>query len=120
MTDVSVQRGDVVISAFSSELGKPRPAVVVQSDLFNETHATVVLCPVSSELTGLAMFRVRISASASTGLRIDSEVMADKISAVCRHRIRKHVGKLSSSQMELVDLAIRTWLELGEPTGSNP
>jgi len=120
MTDASIGRGDVVICVFSNEFGKPRPAVVVQSDLFNETHATVVLCPVSSEITGLAMFRVPIPASASTGLRTDSEVMTDKISTVGRPRIRKQVGKLSNSQMELVDRAIRTWLDLTDSRGSNP
>lgn len=111
-TDIAVERGAVVICTISGELGKPRPAVVVQSDLFNETHATVVLCPISSEITGLDLFRVGIPANASTGLRADSEVMVDKLSAVRRHRIRKRVGRLSDAQMEVVDRAIRMWLDL--------
>ena len=35
------RRGDVVICVLSGDYGKPRPAVVVQSDLFNPTHASI-------------------------------------------------------------------------------
>jgi mRNA interferase MazF len=76
------QRGDVVICILSGDYGKPRPAVVIQSDFFNETHASVVVCPVSSELTGLNLFRIAIPESAITGLHKPSEVMVDKLSAV--------------------------------------
>jgi mRNA interferase MazF len=36
-----VKRGDVVTVAVQGDYGKPRPAVVVQSDLFNETHPSI-------------------------------------------------------------------------------
>ena len=32
-----IKRGDIVTCALSGDYGKPRPAVVVQSDLFNKT-----------------------------------------------------------------------------------
>jgi mRNA-degrading endonuclease toxin of MazEF toxin-antitoxin module len=38
--------------------------------------------------------------------------MVDKLSAVSHHRIRKRVGTLSDAQMEVVDRAIRMWLDL--------
>jgi mRNA-degrading endonuclease toxin of MazEF toxin-antitoxin module len=37
------QRGDVVVCVLSGDYGKPRPAVVVQSDVFNPTHASVTV-----------------------------------------------------------------------------
>ncbi len=37
-----MRRGDIVIVAFSGDFGKPRPAVIVQSDYLNDTHATIL------------------------------------------------------------------------------
>jgi mRNA interferase MazF len=110
------RRGDMVLAVLSGDYGKPRPAVVVQSDLFNQAHASVVLCPASSELTGLTMFRVSIAASHETGLLQDSEIMVDKIIAAKRERLRRKIGRLSPAQMNLVDRALRLWLQL--PTES--
>jgi mRNA interferase MazF len=45
-----VTRGDILIVATRGACtGKPRPAVVVQSDVFNETHGCVTVCPVTSD-----------------------------------------------------------------------
>jgi mRNA interferase MazF len=105
-------RGDVVICVFPKEYGKPRPAVVVQSDLFNTTHASIVTCPVSSETTGLDLFRIPIQPSESNGLRKPSEVMVDKLAAIDVRRVRNMVGQLSATEMKLVDQALRLWLDL--------
>ena len=117
MTEARLRRGDVVVCALPGDYGKPRPALVVQSDLFNETHASVVLCPISSHLTGLDLFRVAVPAGASNGLRKDSEVMIDKMSAVDRVRVKQQIGRLSGVQMSLVDSALRIWLELSRAQG---
>lgn len=114
MNDSDFHRGDIVVCALPGDYGKPRPAVIVQSDLFNDTHASVVLCPVSSELTGLSLFRLAIPASEASGLRKDSEIMVDKMAAVRRKRVSRHIGRLSRSQMSLLDGAVRLWLELPE------
>jgi mRNA interferase MazF len=84
MTETAFRRGDIVVCVLAGDHGKPRPAVVVQSDLFNDTHASLVLCPISSDITALTLFRVAVARSESSGLRQDSEVMVDKISTVNR------------------------------------
>jgi mRNA interferase MazF len=118
-SDVSVRRGDVVITVFSGGCGKPRPAVVVQSDAFNPTHASVVLCPISTEQTGLTLFRLAVSASNANGLRHDSEVMIDKVGAVDRSKIRQRVGRLSDDQMRAVDRLLSAWFDLSaEPAAT--
>ncbi|HEY7338917.1 MAG TPA: type II toxin-antitoxin system PemK/MazF family toxin [Bryobacteraceae bacterium] len=115
------QRGDVVLAVLTGDYGKPRPAIVVQSNLFNSGHASIVLCPASSDLTGLLLFRIPIVASEATGLVKDSEVMVDKILAAKRERIRRKIGRLSPLQMASVDRALRIWLELpDESTENNP
>ena len=112
MTDPTLRRGDVVVCAFSGDYGKPRPAMVVQSNAFNQHHESVVLCPMSSDLTGTELFRVRIPSSALNGLQTDSEVMVDKIVASKRIRIRRNIGRLTPVQIKLVDAALRAWLDL--------
>lgn len=106
------RRGDLVIAVFGRDYGKPRPGVVIQSDLFNESHASAVLCPLSSDLTGFAIFRVKLLASRTSGLRTDSEVMVDKMATVNRDRIRQRIGRLSGSQMDQLNAALRIWMDL--------
>ncbi len=44
-----MKRGSiVVVAARGAYTGKPRPALVVQSDLFNPTHASVTICGAGS------------------------------------------------------------------------
>jgi mRNA interferase MazF len=111
-TNPGFRRGDLVVAVFGRDYGKPRPAVVIQSDLFNDSHASAVLCPISSDLTGFTVFRVKVLASRASGLRADSEVMVDKMATVDRERIRQRVGRLSGSQMGQVNAALRIWLDL--------
>lgn len=105
-------RGDVVIAVFGRDYGKPRPALVVQSDAFNPTHASMILCPISSEITGLYFARVRVPPSAQNGLELESEIMVDKLATVASQRIRQQIGRLTRAQMETVDRTLRIWLDL--------
>jgi mRNA-degrading endonuclease toxin of MazEF toxin-antitoxin module len=45
-----LKRGDLVVVALPGDYGKPRPALIVQADLFNETHASITIVPVTSTL----------------------------------------------------------------------
>ena len=117
MSEPGLRRGDIVVCAFSGDYGKPRPAVVVQSNLFNGLHETITLCPISSEITGLALFRVALPKSEFTGLKKDSEVMVDKMTASKRSRIRQQIGRLSPTQMSQMDRALQVWLDLFNPAG---
>jgi len=92
--------------------GEPRPAVVVQAELFNETHATITLCPLTRSVGGEALFRVAISPQEHTGLPVECEVQVDRIISVPRHRCVKLLGHASATRMEQVDQALRRWLAL--------
>jgi mRNA interferase MazF len=63
-----LKRGDVVVVALAGDYGKPRPALVVQSDLFNETHASVTVVPVTSTLVDAPIFRLTVEPSPANGL----------------------------------------------------
>ena len=107
-----MKRGDVVVCAAPGDYAKPRPAVVVQSDLFNPTHASVVVCPITTHLVDAPLFRLAIRPGRANGLNIDSQIMVDKLIALKRERVGKRVGKLSQREMLRLDRALRVWLEL--------
>jgi mRNA interferase MazF len=108
-----MNRGDVVVVATrGAYTGKPRPAVIVQADLFNETHASITVCPITSDVIDAPLFRVSIPPGTRTGLSVASQVMADKVVSVPRSSIAKTVGRCDLSELELVDDALRRWLAL--------
>jgi mRNA interferase MazF len=109
---MEVKRGDVVLCAARGDYGKPRPAVVVQSDLFNPTHASVTLCPLTGDLKEAGLVRLKIKPASSNGLKKVSQVMVDKINTLAEKRIGKVIGRVSDSEMKDVDAALKLWLAL--------
>lgn len=108
-----MKRGDVVVAAAPGDFGKPRPALVIQSDLFNPTHPSLVICPITSHLIDAPLFRLMIEPTPNNGLKKKSQLMVDKLVVVKRERIGERIGLLSASQMAKVNDALRMWLELG-------
>jgi mRNA interferase MazF len=100
-----MSRGDLVIVAAPGDYGKLRPAVIVQSDAIPESHASVVICQITSELAE-ADFRVTIEPGPETGLRARSQVMADKSVTIRRERIGQRIGHLGTSDMARLNVAL--------------
>ncbi len=92
-----MKRGDVVVASPRGDYGKPRPCVVIQSDLFEPTDSLLV-CLITSEIGEAADLRLTLSPAASNGLRVPSQVMVEKITAVRRARCRK-IGTLNPSEI---------------------
>ena len=109
---MEIKRGDVVICAAPGDFGKPRPAVVVQCDLFNGTHSSVVVCPITSHLEDAPLFRIPVPAGRTSGLKQPSQVMVDKVIAIPRNKIAGRAGVLAAGPLKEVDNALRLWLEL--------
>jgi len=108
-----VNRGSVVVvAAKGAYTGKPRPAVVVQSDLFNLTHASVTICPLTTDCVDATLFRVTVAAGDRTGLRQISQAMVDKVASVPRKRVGKEIGRCAEEEIEAIDEALRRWLSL--------
>ena len=110
---MTLARGDVVAVIVPGDFGKPRPVVVVQAGPYLESHASVTVCPLTTHLTGLRMFRIMIAPDKSNGLNEPSEVMVDKVSSLRRERISQSIGRLSASDMRAINLSLRGWLALG-------
>jgi mRNA interferase MazF len=89
-----LKRGDLVVVALPGDYGKPRPALIVQADLFNETHASVTVVPVTSTLVDAPLFRLTVEPLRGNGLRSLSQLMVDKVTTVSRARITQTIGAM--------------------------
>jgi len=107
-----VKRGEIVVCVLAGDYGKPRPAVIVQADLFNPTHASAVVCPITSHAVDAPLFRLPLPADSKTGLGKASQIMVDKLTAIKSDRIRERIGALSPGQRSDLDKALKLWLGL--------
>jgi mRNA interferase MazF len=105
-----LKRGDVVVVALPGDYGKPRPALIIQSDLFNETHASVTVIPVTSTLVDAPIFRLTVDPSPTNGLRSLSQLMIDKVTTVSRTRIAQSIGRLEDDLLLRVSRALALWV----------
>ncbi len=80
-----------------TEPGKIRPAVIIQTNLLNQTeHRSTLICPITSQLSAEEnILRVRVGTT-STGLDQESEILVDQIRALDNQRFIEKLGKLES------------------------
>ena len=107
---MDLKRGDLITIALQGDFGKPRPAVVIQSDLFNETHATLTVLPITSENIVAPLFRIAIEPSPGNGLRKPSQIMVDKAVTVQRAKIGPPFGRLDNETLLAVTRALAVFL----------
>jgi mRNA interferase MazF len=103
---VEIARGDVVLMVVPSDLGRPRPGIVVQGDKFNAGLSTIFVCPVSSDLQGELLLRPLIEIAPENGLRLRSQIMTDKMVSLRRDRIRRVIGRIDAETSEKLDRAL--------------
>lgn len=108
-----MRRGDLVTVALSGDYGKPRPALVVQSDAFLQLES-VILAPLTTTISDAPLLRVLVEPTEANGLRKPSSVMADKLVAVPRARIGPRIGTVDAVTLDSVTRAVRGLLELQE------
>jgi mRNA interferase MazF len=106
-----MNRGDLVTIALPGDYGKPRPALIIQSDLFGDTDSVTLLL-LSSTLVHLPLLRIPVRPSARNGLRAPSEVMIDKPMTVRRDRVGPAFGRLEERQLLEINRALALFLGL--------
>jgi mRNA interferase MazF len=73
---------------------------------FPETHASVVICQLTSEVVDAPDFRIAIDPSQTNGLKARSQIMADKPVTVRRARIGQSIGRLQDDDLGRLDVAL--------------
>jgi mRNA interferase MazF len=106
-----IERGDVyrvsLDPVLGSEVGKTRPAVVIQNDLANRSSPTVTVVPISSARADhVYPFQVLIAAGEG-GLERDSKALCEQIRTLSKTRLLERLGRLSPERLA----EIRTALE---------
>ena len=81
-----MQRGDLVTVAAAGDYGKPRPAVIVQTDALPQKHASVVICQLTSELVDAPDFRISIEPKPENGLRLKSRLGCNSSTSISNGR----------------------------------
>jgi len=108
---MTLQRGALVTVALQGDYGKPRPALVIQSDLFEDT-SSITLALLSSARIDAPLLRVTIEPDAGNGLAKVSQIMIDKLVTVPRTKVGHPFGKVSPSSMTEVNRALLVFLGL--------
>jgi mRNA interferase MazF len=106
-----LRRGDFVVLAMAGDYGKPRPALVVQNDIYSDLPS-VVVCPITTELRTYSHFRLAVSPTPTNGIERPSQVMIDKLSAVELGRVRQRIGQADDALMASVSVALATFLAI--------
>jgi mRNA interferase MazF len=102
---MEITRGDVVLMVVPSDLGRPRPGIIVQGDDVAGL-STVFVCPISSDLQDTLPLRPVIEVAPENGLRLRSQIMTDKLVALRRDRIRRVIGRIDADTSEQLDRAL--------------
>jgi mRNA interferase MazF len=111
-----MKRGDLVTIAVAGDYGKPRPALIVQADAFNELGSVTVL-RLTSTLHEAPLIRLTVRPSAENRLRATSQVMVDRAISVPRDKIGPSFGKLDDETMQAVGRALAVFLGLAQAAG---
>ena len=108
-----MMRGHLVTIAMQGDFGKPRPALVIQADQFDET-ATITVLPVTSTLVAAPLFRITVQPSTENGLQKASQVMVDKAMTVKRDKIGQAIGRIDVDVMVEVERSLAVFLGIAK------
>ena len=106
-------RCDLVSIAVQGDFGKPRSALVIQSDNF-DSHATVTVLLVSDTLVDAPLFRITVQPTPGNGLQKASQIMVDKVMTVKRDKIGAAFGSLDSIHMLEIERCLAVFLGIAK------
>lgn len=95
------------------DFGKPRPALVIQADPFNE-HVSATVLPITSTLVSAPLLRVTIQPSAENGLQKPSQVMVDKAMTVKRDKVGPAFGRIDADALVEVERCLAVFLGIAK------
>jgi mRNA interferase MazF len=109
---MEIARGSVVLMVVTGDLGRPRPGIVVQSDDLGADTFTVLICPSTSDIDMSRLLRPIVEPTEINGLRLQSQLMTDKLMPLRRDRIRRVIGKLEPDALDALNRALLVVLGL--------
>ncbi len=105
-----MRRGELWTAAGGSHyVGKPRPVLIVQADLFDATDP-VTVCPLTTDPTEIPLLRIPLSPGGTTGLNRASSLIVDKITTMSRSKLGERIGAASDNDMLALSRALVVFL----------
>jgi mRNA interferase MazF len=104
-----MKRGDLVSVAFPGDYGKPRPALIVQADVFDHLQS-VTLLPLTTDPIDAKDARIAVLPTPQNSLRQPSFVMIDKIGTLPRAKVGPPFGRVAEDDMTAVNRALAIFL----------
>ncbi len=106
-----MKRGELYYVNPPSFVGKVRPAVIVQSNVFNRNPPSVTLCLLSSTLVD-SRLRVTLQPSKGNGLEKPSQVMIDKVMTLPLDKLSNRIGAVTADELDQIGASLRAWMDL--------
>lgn len=104
IADLEPQRG--------TETGKVRPVLVIQTNLLNNVHPSVIVCPVTTKVEKESeILRVHLK-KGTANLKDESDIMIDQIRVIDKRRLLKRVGELPKDLHTVVKENIKVVLDI--------
>jgi mRNA interferase MazF len=104
-----MKQGDLISVSLPGDYGKPRPALIIQSDIYEHLNSVTVL-PLTSNILSTEGCRVAVEMSEENGLRQISQVMVEKAATLPRSKAAPVIGRLSAEDMSAVNRALALFL----------
>ena len=93
-----MKRGDIVTVSMQGDYGKPRPAIVIQSDKLSANDSVLVVL-LTGTLVDVPLFRLIVEPTPENGLKLQSQIMVDKIMAYPREKCGPIIGAIGQSTL---------------------
>ncbi len=91
-----MKRGDFITVVAPGDDGKPRPAIVIQSDWLKATDSILVAL-LTSALVDAPFYRLQIEPTEENGLKAPSQIMVDKIIAMPQAKCGRPMGRIDEA-----------------------
>jgi len=109
-----LKRGEIwTVSGGADYAGKPRPAIIVQSDEFQAT-LSITVCPLTRTLVENVYARFTVAPTAANGLQQISAAMVDKILTIPKAKVGRRVGRLDPDDIARLNRHIALFLGLAD------
>lgn len=107
-----LNRGDLVSIVLPGDFGKPRPALLVQADVFLDEPASFTVCAVTSTLVAAPLLRITVEPDAQNGLKAISQIQIDRLFTVRPDKLGARFGTLDETTLQRVDRSLLLFLGL--------
>jgi mRNA interferase MazF len=108
-----MKRGDFVTIAMHGDFGKPRPALVIQSNQFDQL-ATITVLPVTSTLVDAPLLRITVEPNTENGLQKPSQVMVDKTMTIKCDKVGPAFGSIDVDTMVQVERSLAVFMGIAK------